>query len=184
MNETHASTVLTYWSPGGDLEWPLNFDPKAALSLPRVLQMSWVAEWRGRGFLHTHRLGGGGHYDEIINYTTWDGRFWQARWYENGNEGYFIHTRNGQSHKDRLINYLDWEGNLWSATRKNATEFQHVFFAEAQIQRSFLDQVASWVVQHWHEIAGLIIDYVSKTNDQPANKKLAWSSTISKEYGK
>ena len=75
-----------------------------------------------------------------INYTTWDGRFWQARWYENGNEGYFIHTRNGQSHKDRVINYLDWEG-IRAGTRKNATEFQHAFFADDRFSEVFLTKL-------------------------------------------
>jgi len=190
MAETHSSTILTYFSVGGDINIPLDADPKSIEGIIFGLQNGWFARWEGKGFYHTPRTGGAGHYSEIINYTTWDGRNWQARWVEDGNEGYFLHTRAGNSHKDRVLNYLDWEGNLWSATRKNETEFQHVFFADAPRRRSFLDDIAGWVVDHWKEIAVKIIEYVLK-KDPPPNtgalskgdcSELKWGSTVSKDY--
>ena len=79
MAETHASTILTYFSVGGDVTIPLEPDPKSIFFLPFKIQNGWIARWEGNGFIHTSLASGAKHYSEIINYTTWDGRNWQAK---------------------------------------------------------------------------------------------------------
>ena len=170
MNETHASNCMTYWSPTGDLEYPLAFDPKSNMNIGIVWPMCWLAKWEGNRFIHTHRVGGGTHADDIIVYTTWDGKLWQARWVDEGAKSSFLHTRNGVSHRDKIINYMAWDGRLWSATRKNETEFQHVLFGDAQVQRSFVDDIGGWIADNWREVAVWIIEYVNKDNDKDEQK--------------
>jgi hypothetical protein len=193
MSETRVSTVLTYFSPGGDVEIPIpENNPFPGDNFLWRYRNGWVAAWNGNGFVHTNRLSGEVRTSDIIRYTTWNGEFWEARYHRSGTErGYFIHTRvrDGVSHKDKLINYLDWDGNLWSATRKSETEFQHVFFAAAVRRKSFLEEIGDWIEDHWREIVAFVVEYVLKNPDDGEEKKanepdIPYGSTITEEYWK
>ena len=54
------------------------------------------------------------HPDTIINYISWDGANWTAKF--DGTT--FVHAPNGdwsKSHRDAIINYVTWDGSKWTA---------------------------------------------------------------------
>lgn len=69
-------------------------------------------------FKHTQRDASSSHYDEIMNYESWDGSQWTTKIVD----GRFVHAPGGdwgQAHSDDIINYRSWDGSLWTARIEN-----------------------------------------------------------------
>nr|QQZ49516.1 hypothetical protein JKL49_21505 [Phenylobacterium glaciei] len=63
--------------------------------------------WQGDNFYHRPETGAG-HADDHMDYRTWGGACWSAKWVD----GQFFHTPKvgDYGHPDTILNFTDWDG--------------------------------------------------------------------------
>lgn len=134
----HFSEVLRYVTCNRDFNDP-DTNP------PGYHGLFWEVTWSSDNtFFHrpASDTPGAPHPEAYIQYMTWDGTCWQAKWEIEKEK--FAHIRYEQvQHYDRIINYVTWPmssggpstGDFWSAVREG-NGFRHFPYGTATGKKS------------------------------------------------
>ncbi|WP_375460764.1 hypothetical protein [uncultured Enterovirga sp.] len=125
----HFDQIIAYWACDGTNKGP-----------------RYSAVLSGSNFSHT-REGGTTHGDTVINYITWDGGCWQAKWDDASKT--FAHARfpsGADAHSNVILNYITWDDSLYAAARKNR-QWYHIKIgpSAAKPKRSWIKQAVDWL---------------------------------------